>query len=477
MDLLTLTTFLALAAGFYAAWNIGANDVSNAMGTSVGSKSLSLRQAVIIAAIFEFAGAWFFGSNVSETLRSGILDIKAISTGAAGEHGIIIGMLSALLATGVWLHLASFLGLPVSTTHAIVGAIVGFGIMAGGFSVVHWPMLGKIASSWIISPLMGGFGAYFIFSTIKKSILSKPAPLKAAKKVLPWFFALFITLSSAIWMSSKSYEAHIVLFSSLCLGLVSVALFQLSEHLFISKESKEELAHIEEMERLVSLRRRKSLLLLNSASDNSNSYQEEKAAIDRELSEIAIHLHPASIAQYEEKQFLRLEKLFSVLQVATACLMAFAHGANDVANAIGPLEAVLEGLSFQGSSLAMTFLPHTLLFGGVGIVIGLATWGWRVIETIGKNITELTPSRGFSAEFGASMTILLASKCGLPISTTHTLVGAVIGVGFAGGIATLNMKTLKDIVASWIITIPGGALLSIIWYQILSSGYSYLISP
>ncbi len=462
MDFITLLCLFAIIAGLYATWNIGANDVSNAMGTSVGSKSLTLKQAVIIAGVCEFLGAWLFGSNVSQTLRSGLINTQLVTLGG-GEYSIVLGMLAALLATGMWLHFASYWGLPVSTTHSIVGAIVGFGLTAGGIDAIEWDMVGRIASSWVISPIFGCLGSYVIFTLIRKTILSKPAPLKAARKALPWICGMFITSISAIWISATHIDETWMIICLLLIFIISYGLFRLVEKITISHIPEEERQHVAHMEKLFQLQTRKSELLYCPQTDET---EEEQRSIDHELNAISELLHPASLAQYEEKQFTRLERLFGILQVATAALMAFSHGANDVANGIGPLEAILETLSQKNNMLAQAFMPHILLLGGIGIVTGLATWGWRVIETIGKNITELTPSRGFSAEFGASITILMASKLGLPISTTHTLVGAVIGVGLAGGITSLNIKTLRDIVASWVVTIPGGAILSILWYQL-----------
>ncbi len=464
MDFITLICFFALIAGFYATWNIGANDVSNAMGTSVGSKSLTLKQAIMIAACFEFLGAYFFGDHVSETLKSGLVNTSLLEA-QSGEYPIIFGMLSSLLATGMWLHFASYWGLPVSTTHSIVGAIIGFGLIAGGTELIKWDNVIQIASSWLVSPILGGFTSYLIFTVIKKTILSRPAPLKAAQKILPSVFAVFCSITAIICASSIEFKNPFWAISVLLFTIFGCTylLFYWIESFFKSTISDVETNYNALMERFVFLQARKAELLLALETEEIIA---EKNALDKEIEEISASLSPSHVAHYEQKQFQHLEKLFAILQVSTAALMAFSHGANDVANGIGPLEAILSALANKNNTLAIIFKPHVLLLGGIGIIIGLATWGWRVIETIGKNITELTPSRGFSAEFGASITILLASKMGLPISTTHTLVGSVIGIGLAGGISSLNIKTLKDIVASWVITIPGGAILSILWYQI-----------
>ena len=395
------TLLLSLLFGFYAAWNIGANDVSNAMGTSVGSKALTIKQAVIVAAIFEFCGAVFFGSHVSETLQQGIINPH---TFADTPNILIDGMLAALLASGLWLQLATYFGLPVSTTHAIVGAIVGFGAIVGGVGAVYWDEVLFIAASWVVSPLMGAACGFVFFSLLRKRIFYRSHPLKAAQRLLPWIGALLFTIFALVGLWNR-VSIFAILGAALLLGL-SLTLFLRSKKIAAS------------------------------------------------------NLHT---------EFQQVERLFAWLQIVTACLMAFSHGANDVANAIGPLAAIIS-IAQTGST---TFSPHIptwiLVLGGIGIVAGLATWGWRVIETIGKKITELTPSRGFSAEFAAAFTVLLASRFGFPISTTHTLVGAVLGVGLAGGIATLNLRMIRDIALAWIITIPAGALLSILCYYMIRS--------
>lgn len=337
---------LALILGFYMAWNIGANDVANAMGTSVGSKALTLKRAVFLAAILEFSGAFFVGSHVSETIQKGIVDPQIF------QHDpmiFVFGMMGALLATGVLLQLASYWGLPVSTTHAIVGAVMGFGLVIGGVHAIHWRGLGWIAASWVFSPLLSGIISYALFNVIQR--ISHPR---------------FQTAGSS-------------------------------------------------------------------------------------------HLSPPS----------NIEKAFIPLQILSACLVAFAHGANDVANAIGPVAAIIHVLK-TNTLTSQSFVPAWLLaLGGGGIVLGLATWGWRVIETIGEKITELTPTRGFAAEFGAATTILLASKLGLPISTTHALIGAVMGVGMARGVKTLNLQTIREIAVTWVVTIPFCAALSILAFYLL----------
>lgn len=397
---------LTLISGFYMAWNIGANDVANAMGTSVGSGALTLRRAVIIAAILEFSGAFFFGSHVTETVQTGIINSSIF------ESVPILfaqGMLSALIAVGIWLQVATWFGWPVSGTHAIVGALVGFGAAAGGLEGVYWSNVAFIVSSWIISPLLGGIISFLIFMLIKRSIFRREEPIRAAKIVLPFLvFGVGISLSL------------LLLFN----GLENLHLdFDLSE-----------------------------TLMITLAAGLGGAFICHK---------LLGRIFPPPGKHSVAEEFHLIESMFGYLQIVSACLMAFAHGANDVANAVGPLTAAIQVLR-SGTISAVTVVPlWALALGGLGIVVGLATWGWRVIETIGKKLTELTPTRGFSAEFGAALTILTASRLGLPISTTHTLVGAVVGVGLARGLGALNLDVMRDIFISWIVTIPASAALTV----------------
>jgi inorganic phosphate transporter, PiT family len=334
MDLIVIALILA---GLYMAWNIGANDLANAMGTSVGTGALSLKQVIIIASVFEFFGAVFFGKRVTETIANGIVPVDIISL--VHPDIVVLGMLAAILAAGFWVTLATFYNLPVSTSHSIVGSVLGFGLIAAyngtiSFSDIHWGGLARIVSSWFISPVLGAVAAYFIFSIIRRLFLHRAVDLPA------------------------------------------------------------------------------------------------------------------------------IEKKFISLQLITACYMAFAHGSNDVANAIGPLCAALKVMGVNGTEVPVWVLG----MGGLGMVLGMATWGYKVVETIGSKITELTPTRGFSAEFATASVVLLHSYSSLPISTTHTLVGSVIGVGLAGGIAAVDLRIIWRIVSSWIATVPVAALTSALIY-------------
>ena len=403
MELTTIVLAVAAIAGLYMAWNIGANDVANAMGTSVGSGALTLRRAIIVAAIFEFGGAMLVGGTVTKTIRKGIVDVAAFG----GDPMVVaVGMTCCLLAAALWLNIATYSGWPVSTTHSIVGAVVGFGLIAGGFDAVNWGVMGKIAASWVVSPVIGGLLGFLGFVFIKRRILNVERPLLALRGWGPLMvFPIFGILAlSVLFKGLKPLKLDLALGPALGIAVVAGLIA--------------------------------SLVSVPVLRRFTRVASEDKAE----------HTH-------------RAERVFLVLQVLTACFVAFAHGSNDVANAVGPMAAVFGATS--GDLGAKVAVPHrVLLVGALGIVLGLATYGYKIMATVGKKITELTPSRGFAAEFGAATTIVLASKLGLPVSTTHTLVGAVIGVGFARGIGAINTKVVSGIVASWFITVPFTALLA-----------------
>jgi PiT family inorganic phosphate transporter len=411
--------FLALACvfGLFMAWGIGANDVANAMGTSVGSRALTLKQAILIAAVFEFAGAYLAGGEVTSTIRKGIIDPEVLTD---SPELLVYGMLSALLAAATWLLIASIRGWPVSTTHSIVGAIVGFAAVGISVDAVEWGKVGKIAASWVVSPLLAGSMSFALFISVKKLIFDHENTFERARKYVPiymWMVGFMISMVTLVkglkhigidfdlGMGSKFANAMVV---SAFVGLVVAAIGA-----FL-------------------LRKVKTTGDINS-TDN-------------------------------------IERVFGVLMIFTACGMAFAHGSNDVANAVGPVAAVVSTVQSGGLIGAKAVMPWWVLaIGGVGIVVGLATYGWRVIQTIGKKITELTPSRGFAAELAAASTVVLASATGLPISTTHTLVGAVLGVGLARGVEALHLPTIAAISTSWVVTLPAGAGLAVIFFYILSA--------
>ncbi len=408
----TLLLVMACLAGFFMAWGIGANDVANAMGTSVGSRALTIKQAILIAMIFEFAGAYLAGGEVTSTIRKGIIDPMVLQD---RPELLVFGMMSALLAAGTWLLVASMMGWPVSTTHSIVGAMVGFAAVGIGVDAVSWGKVGQIAASWVVSPLLSGVLSFWIFMSAQYLILNTENPFDNAKKYIPGYMFFVGYIISMVTMVkglkhlglglSFGESALYALFGGLLLTLVGIVL----------------------MRRI-------------------------------------------TFDQSAPSRFTSVERVFAVLMVFTACAMAFAHGSNDVANAIGPLAAIVSVVGSGGEIAAKSALPWwVLLLGGGGIVIGLATFGFKVMATIGKKITELTPSRGFAAELGAATTVVLASGTGLPISTTHTLVGAVLGVGLARGIGALNLGVISRIVLSWIITLPAGGLLAIMFFFMLKA--------
>ncbi|NOR43653.1 MAG: phosphate permease [Gammaproteobacteria bacterium] len=413
------TVFLILAAvfGLFMAWGIGANDVANAMATSVGSKALTIKQAVVIAAIFEFAGAILAGGQVTKTIRKGIVDADLLS---ANPELLLYGMLASLLAAGVWLLIASKNGWPVSTTHSIVGAIVGFAMVGIGMEAVHWNKVGFIVASWVVSPVLAGLISFMLFRSVLKLILNTENPYDNAKKYVPYYMFLV---------------GFIIALVTLVKGLKHVGL---------------ELSTIEQYGYAILI----GAVIMIAGKLYINTIKHDPKA-DK-------HFH-----------FTNVERIFGVLMVLTACAMAFAHGSNDVANAIGPVAAVVSIVQSGGEVASQSALPLWVLgLGGVGIVIGLMMYGKKVIETVGHQITELTPSRGFAATLAAATTVVLASGTGLPISTTHTLVGAILGVGLARGMAALNMTVIRNIFMSWIVTLPAGALLSILFFFTLKGIFS-----
>ncbi len=469
MEYSTILIALALVFGFYMAWNIGANDVANAMGTSVGSGALTFKRAVILAAFLEFAGAFFVGSHVSDTVRKGIVDPVLFS---GDPQAFVLGMLSALLAAGVWLQIASYFGWPVSTTHSIVGAIVGFGIVFGGMAAVEWNEVGKIAASWVISPLMSAALSFVIFQIVLHKVFYKADPVAAVRKFTPYMVFLVLAIMTLVMVFKGLKNLHLdlsltnALLVSCGVGLVGSLISVVLLRNYKSDESDEEKLQAREMYVSRALERaQKHLLRAQRAADSDT-----QSSIDDILKHTAAATDTSSkraTLGSNRTEFRRTERIFIYLQILTACFIAFAHGANDVANAIGPLSAAVQTVR-GGVVEATAQVPlWALLVGGAGIVIGLATYGWKVMETVGKKITELTPSRGFCAQFGAATTIVIASKLALPISTTHTLVGAVLGVGLARGIGAINLSTVRDIAMSWVITIPAGAILAIIFYKTL----------
>jgi phosphate/sulfate permease len=467
----TIIIVLALIFGFYMAWSIGANDVANAMGTSVGSGALTLKKAIIIASVLEFSGAFLVGSHVSETIRKGIVDTSIF----IGHADIFVyGMLAALLTAAVWLQVASYFGWPVSTTHSIVGSILGFGILVGGVKAIHWGKIISISLSWVISPVLSATIAFILFNILRYKIYYQPDPLKATKKVAPYLiFSVFFVLTLVLLFKGLKNLHLSMSFFQASLIAVGVGIISAIVGKYLLRNIKDEYEEkTESSEEWPGARLKFNLyraqMRLETASRLANGELKEKlSSVLHSVKEIGTGLYLDENVNLQRRDVQGVERIFAYLQILSAAFVAFAHGANDVANAVGPLAAIITVLKTGLVSLKAPVPPWTLMLGGIGIVIGLATWGWRVMLTIGKKITELTPSRGFSAEFSAAITILLASKLGLPISTTHTLVGAVLGVGMARGFTTLDMRVIRNIAISWIITIPVGAVGVVIIYHIL----------
>lgn len=469
MELVTVLKILTLLIGFYMAWNIGANDVSNAMGTSVGSGALTLRRAVILAAILEFSGAYFVGANVSETMQHGLIDTSLFIT---QPLVLILGMLGALLGTGVWLQVASYFGLPVSTTHAIVGAIIGFGWAIGGTNGVQWSETIAIISSWIISPVLSGIFSFMLFSILQKKILFALDPSEATRKLLPplVFIVLFTFTLSVLFNGLQNLHLEISFVTAMAAAIAMGLVGGLIAYFVVRRMA---LPHLVSPSRyrpqtVISLEKAmKHLQRVHLAS--FDEMHDKVGHVLAEVKDLSDTLKTETRFSERASDYQSVERMFVFLQILSACYVAFAHGANDVANAIGPVSAVLDIID-KGVVSELSPIPSWLLaFGGLGIVIGLATWGWRVIETIGKKITELTPTRGFSAEFGAATTILIASKLGMPISTTHCLVGSVLGVGLARGMRAINLTMIRDIILTWVITIPASAVMSISAFYLLKA--------
>ena len=408
---------MAIVFGLYMTWGIGANDVANAMGTSVGSGAITVKQAIVIAAIFEFAGAFIAGGNVTQTIRKGIIDPSSITN---SPEILAFGMLSALLAAGIWLMVASTKGWPVSTTHTIVGAVIGFAIVGIGVDAVEWGKVAQIAASWVVSPVLGGTISFILMMSIRRLILNTENPFQNAKRWGPVYIFLVGFIISLVTLFKGLKHLNIEL--TVGMSFLSALIFGLI------------LAGI-------------GRILVNRVEVDEES--------DREF------------------HFASVEKVFTPMMIFTACAMAFAHGSNDVANGIAPLAAVVSIVESGGEVAQKSALPiWILVLGGVGIVIGLATMGYRVMKTIGSGITQLTPSRGYCATLAAAATVVLASRTGLPVSTTHIAVGAVIGVGLARGVGAIDLRVIGSIVVSWLVTLPAGAALAALFFFTLKGMFS-----
>jgi PiT family inorganic phosphate transporter len=408
---------LAIIFGVFMTWGIGANDVANALGTSVGSGAITVRTAIIVAAIFEFAGAALAGGSVTKTIRKGIIDPSAI---ADRPELLVFGMLAALLAAGCWLALASFRGWPVSTTHSIVGAIVGFAVAGIGVDAVAWGKIGQIVASWVVSPVLGGMVAFALMMSIRKLILQAEKPFESAIRWAPVY--LFLV--------------------GFVISLVTI--FKGLKHLNIDLNGYESAAVA-------------ALIGIVTALIGKRAIR--RVTVHETMDQTA---HLASV-----------ERVFAPMIVFTACAMAFAHGSNDVANGVGPLAAVYGLIQSGGEVTQKLEMPLWILaLGGAGIVLGLVTYGYRVMRTIGSKITALTPTSGFCATVAAALTVVIASRTAMPVSTTHIAVGAVMGVGMARGIAALDLRVIGSIFASWIVTLPAGGLLAAAFFFMLKGMFT-----
>ena len=396
--MLLIIAIIAGIAGLYMAWNIGANDVANSMSTAVGAKAITLRQALVIASILNFLGAVLVGKHVTDTIKNKIIDVSLMS-----QHDVTLGFLAALLSASLFVTFSTWRELPVSTTHAIVGGVAGFGLIGGGMEMVHWDTLVQVVASWVLSPFAGAALAFFMFKVIQKLIFDVADPVARAKQLSPLFIGLtiFIILLSIFTKTRVGTELNYTMGEYILISLVMSAAAGLAGYLFFVKTR----------------------------------------------------------AHAKKKKYDVVEGLFRRLQVMTSCYVAFSHGANDVANAVGPVAVIL---AFSWQEVDTVYL---LAFGGIGLALGITTWGYKVIRTVGGRITALTNTRGFSVDFAAATVVLVASKMGMPISTSHAVVGAVIGVGLARGLDAVDLGVIKKIVYSWLLTLPATAFVSILIYR------------
>lgn len=407
----TVFYIMALAFGLCVCWGMGANNVANAMGTSVGSGAITVRRALILAAAMEFAGAYLAGGEVAATISKGIIDGRLFEP---VPHLLLYGMIGALLAAGIWLAVASMRGWPVSATHSIVGAVCGAGVAALGVDAVNWVMMTEIVVSWCISPVLGAIVALVLTLSIRKLILNTGNPIGQARKWGPlyaflvgWIVSL-VTITAGLKYVDGNHggvEGHIL---AIAIGIVLAGIAKVLMNRIHLEESDDRIFH-----------------------------------------------------------FASVEKLFVPLMVFTGAAMAFAHGSNDVANGIGPMAAAIQIIETQAVSTGSAVTPFMLLLGGIGIAVGVATYGYKVMATVGSKITQLTPTRGYAATVAASIVVVAASGMGLPVSTTHIAVGSVIGVGIARGIGALDMRVIGGILLSWLITVPVAGILAAIIFHIL----------
>jgi len=406
-SLLTLVLVIAALVGLYSAINIGANDVANAMATSVASKALTIKSAIFVAAFCNIIGAVLVGTHVANTIRKGLVDPLQFS-----DRPIlfVFGMLAAVLGSALWVNIATYFKLPVSTTHSIIGGVVGFGLVSVGIAGIKWKIVLYVVLSWIISPVFGGIIAFTIFSIIKKFILSSEEPIAQTRKIGPFFagIVIFILSLSVIYKGLKNLHLDLSFRDAL---LVSLG-----------------------------------------------------------LGVVGYYFGKFLLQRYKERQedpYFQVEKMANPFQILSAGFQAFSQGANDVANAIGPVAAIWAVLQTQKVEMSVSIPIELLVLGGAGLAFGVYMWGYRVMETVGEKITSITPTRGFSAGFGTATTVLLCSRLGMPVSTTHVAVGNIIGVGLARGISAINLDVIKKIFSAWIISLPAAGLFTVAFYFLL----------
>lgn len=401
------------------AWGVGANDLANIMSTTMGSRAITVRQAMLVAVVFEFAGAFLGGMHVTNTIRSGIIN-TALFAGHA--EVLIYGMIAVLLASMVWMLFASYIGMPVSITNAIVGALVGFGAIVLGMHAVHWKTVGLIALSWVCTPIAAGVGSYWLFTLVRRLILATRDPLKSSRRYMPLYFFMV-----GVVLSIMTVLKDIVRFGYHPDGL----------HQF-----------------LIIIATSFIILIIGMFL----------------CSKITL---PENAKRYQRYEYI--EKKFGILMAFTACAMVFAHGSNDVAIAVGPVAAIYSIVMHNGSLLMSDPIPLWIMFMGcMGVVTGLFMYGRKVIATVGRSITSLTPSRAFAATFAAAVAVIVSTGSGIPVSATQTLVGGVFGVGLARGIGALNLNVIRNIFLSWFITVPAAAILAILFFNILQWMFHFL---
>ncbi|MFP4142959.1 MAG: inorganic phosphate transporter [Thermoplasmata archaeon] len=411
LELTSLTTTIliaGLASGMYMAWNIGANDLANSMSSAVGAEAITYKQAIIIASILAVSGAIFAGEHVTETVQVGIFDTTAVEN---STH-MSLGALAAVTAAGLWITIATWKSMPISTSHSIVGGMFGFGLLIGGIGIISWGTFGRIVLSWLTSPIFGGIAAFLVFKLIVYLIFNSEDPFLTSKKAVPFFLGatMFIVSVSLLYNTTLSYRIfgeRLDAFRAIIFALPIGAVLG-----FLGKYP-----------------------VLKGIESNDG--------IDD------------------------VESIFKRLQILTSCYVAFSFGANNVGNAVGPVVLVVKN-SMPGSSLPWFFTNQILLtVGGLGLALGIMTWGYKVIQTVGFQITTLTNTRGFSVDFGAATTMLVAAMLGMPISTSHTVVGAVLGVGVARGIEAIDLSVIKRIVVSWLVTVPIAAITSVVLFMMM----------